>query len=110
LPTFTFKSPFSAPKQAWGPEARALRGKSVGPRISDCGFQISDLFDFFFNPHSAIGIPQFGGGPLGRPAGRPYMGIPLFSEKERFARPCPRKDRCLMIFARKALASGPGRA
>jgi len=29
-PTFTFESPFSAPKQACGPEARALRGKSIG--------------------------------------------------------------------------------
>jgi len=25
---------------------------------------------FFFNPHSAIGIPQFAGGPIGRRAGQ----------------------------------------
>jgi hypothetical protein len=29
------------------------------------------------------------GGPIGRPAGRPYIGKPLFSEKERPARPEP---------------------
>ena len=29
------------------------------------------------------------GGPLGRPAGRPYIGKPLFSEKERPALPVP---------------------
>ena len=30
LPTFTFAVPFSAKKQACGPEARVLRGKSIG--------------------------------------------------------------------------------
>jgi hypothetical protein len=30
LVTFTFAIPFSAPKQACGPEARALHGKSIG--------------------------------------------------------------------------------
>ena len=30
LPTFTFKSPFSAPGQACNREGRALRGKSIG--------------------------------------------------------------------------------
>jgi hypothetical protein len=30
LATFTLKSPFSAPSQACGPEARALHGKSIG--------------------------------------------------------------------------------
>jgi len=29
------------------------------------------------------------GGPIGRPAGRPYIGKPVFSEKERLARPVP---------------------
>jgi hypothetical protein len=70
LPTFTFAIAFSAKKQACGPEGRALRGKSIGPVISDCGFRIADFLDFFFNPHSAIGIPQFGGGPIGRPVTR----------------------------------------
>jgi hypothetical protein len=37
-------------------------------RIADCGFRIFGVF--FFNPHSAIGIPQFGGGPTGRPVTR----------------------------------------
>ena len=30
LPTFTFKSPFSGPKLACGPDARALHAKSIG--------------------------------------------------------------------------------
>jgi hypothetical protein len=51
-------------KQACGPEARALREKSIGPVISDCGFRISDFFGFLLQ--SAIGIPQFGGGPIGQ--------------------------------------------
>jgi hypothetical protein len=33
-------------------------------RIADFGFRI--FLVFFFNPHSANGIPQFGGGPLGQ--------------------------------------------
>jgi hypothetical protein len=87
LPTSPLAVPFSAKKQACGPEARALRGKSIDPVISDCGFRISDFFGFFFNPHSAIGTPQFGGGPIGRPAGRPYNGFTLFLGKEGLARP-----------------------
>jgi len=47
-----------------------LCGKSIGLVISDCGFRI--FWIFFFNPHSAIGIPQFGGGPVGDPPDRPY--------------------------------------
>jgi len=47
LLTFTFEVAFSAKKQACGPEARALRGKSIGPVISDCGFRISDFLVFF---------------------------------------------------------------
>ena len=37
-------------------------------RISDCGFRI--FLVFFFNPHSAIYNPQFGGGHIGRPVTR----------------------------------------
>ncbi|HEX7371401.1 MAG TPA: hypothetical protein VF372_01195 [Thermodesulfobacteriota bacterium] len=33
-------------------------------RIADFEFRI--FLVFFFNPHSAIGIPQFVGGPIGR--------------------------------------------
>jgi hypothetical protein len=72
--------------QACGPEARALRGKSIGPAISDFGLRISDFLDFFFNLHSAIGIPQFG------------------------CPPGPRNEARLMIFARNALVFGPGNA
>jgi len=32
---------FSAKKQAYGPEAMALRGKSIGPVISDCGLLVA---------------------------------------------------------------------
>ena len=53
--------------------------------ISDCGFRI--FLVLFFNPHSAIYNPQFGGGPIGRPAGRPYNAITRFLGKERLARP-----------------------
>ena len=48
LAPLTFAVPFSAKKQACGPEARALRGKSIGPGISDCGLRISDFFAFLF--------------------------------------------------------------
>jgi hypothetical protein len=63
-----------------------LRGKSIGPVISDCGLRISDFLVFFFNPHSAIGIP--------------HLNCP----------PGPRNEARLMVFARNALASGPGNA
>jgi hypothetical protein len=43
-----FAIAFSAKKQACGPEARALRGKSIAPVISDCGFRIADFFAFLF--------------------------------------------------------------
>jgi len=68
---------------------RALREKASAQlfRIADFGFRI--FLVFFFNPHSAIGIPHFGSGPLGRPAGRPYIRIPLFVGKELLARPVP---------------------
>jgi hypothetical protein len=56
-------------------------------RIADFGFRI--FLVFFFNPHSAIGIPQFGGGPIGRPAGRPYNGITLFSGERMACPPSP---------------------
>jgi len=53
---------FSAKKQACGPEARALRGKSIGSVISDFGLRISDFFGFLFqsafrNRHSAFKLP-----------------------------------------------------
>ncbi len=57
LPTFTLAIVFSAKKEACGPKARALRAKSIGSVISDCGFRI--FLVFFYNPHSAIGIPHF---------------------------------------------------
>jgi hypothetical protein len=63
-----------------------LRGKSIGPVISDFGFRISDFLVFFFNPHSAIGIP--------------HLGCP----------PGPGSEARLMVFSRNALASGPGNA
>jgi hypothetical protein len=53
LAHLTFASLFSAKKQACGPEGRALRGKSIGPSISDFELRISDFFSFF-----SIRIPQ----------------------------------------------------
>jgi len=51
LPTFTLAIPFSAQKQACGPEARALRGKSIGGKKNP-------LEDPFV-------LPQNGAGPSG---------------------------------------------
>jgi hypothetical protein len=55
LPSLTFAILFPAKKPAGGPETRALRAESIGPL--NFGFRI--YLTFFFNPHSAIGIPQF---------------------------------------------------
>jgi hypothetical protein len=116
LPTFTFALAFSAKKQACGPEARALRGKSIGSAISDCGFRISDFFGFllqsaFRNRHSAIW-------------GRAYRALPnsefgilcfffsilhsAFYIAHLSCPPDPENEPCLMVFARNALAFGPG--
>jgi hypothetical protein len=67
-PFLPFAAPFSTKKRACGPkEGRYVQKASAQVfRISDRGFRI--FLVFFFNPHSAIGIPQFGGGPIGRPA------------------------------------------
>ncbi len=118
----TFATLFLMGKKACGPGARALRAKSIGSVISDCGFGISDFLVFFFNPHSAIGNPQFGSGPIGRyPIRNSECGIrnfyfffsiphsalciPHFN-----CPPGPRKEGRLMVFVRNALASGPGTA
>jgi len=55
--TFTFESPFSAPNQACGPEARALRGKSIG------GERIL--------PGDPARVPQNGAGRSGARPGAP---------------------------------------
>jgi hypothetical protein len=68
--------------------------------------RISDFSLSFFNPHSAIYNPQFGGGPIGRPAGRPYNGITLFLEKEWLARPFQEMKRASWFFGATALLSG----
>jgi hypothetical protein len=106
---------FSAKKQACGPEARALRGKSIGPVISDCGFQISDFWGLLFqsafrNRHSAIcrrayrALPNsefFASFSIPHSAFYiPHFGCP----------PPPRNDPRLMVFSCNALASGPGNA
>jgi hypothetical protein len=75
-------------------------------RLSYFGLRI--FLVFFFNPHSAIGIPQFGGGPIGRPAGRPYMGRTLFLGKERLARPVQETRRASWFLRATPLL--PGRA
>jgi hypothetical protein len=60
--------------------------KASADSISDFELRISDFGVFFFNPHSAVDIPQFRGPPG------------------------PRNDARLMVFARNALAFGPGNA
>ena len=99
----TFAIAFSARKRACGPEARALRAKSIGGKRIGYGdppvlpqneagppgasqFGIRNLYFLFSIPHSAIGIPHFH---------------------------CPpglRSEARLMVFARHTLASGPGNA
>jgi hypothetical protein len=91
--------PFSAKRQSCGRQARAFRGKSIGPVISDCGFRI--FWVFFFNPHSAIGIPQFGGGRL-------YNRITLSWGKKRLARPNQKMNRASWFLRETPLL--PGRA
>ena len=57
LPTFTFAILFPAKKQACGPEARALRGKSIGGKR---------------NPiEDPTVLPQNEAGPSGAPPGAP---------------------------------------
>jgi hypothetical protein len=106
-PWFTFAVLFSAKKQACGPEARALRGKSIGGKRnpsgdhpcfrkvrrayralenSEFGMWNSEFFLLFPIPHSAFYIPHFG------------------------CPPGPRNETRLMVFARNALAFGPGNA
>jgi hypothetical protein len=82
LPTSTFAIPFSTKKQGCGPEARALRGKSIGLPISDFELRISDFLGSCF--HSAF---------------RNLQSAILMARRSK-AR--------LMVFARNVLASRPG--
>jgi len=81
LPTFTLQISFAV-----------ARGQGRGPRkasaysISDFELWISDFVVFFFNPHSAIDIPQCHG-PTG-----------------------PRNESCLMVSAGNALDPEPEKA
>jgi hypothetical protein len=67
LPTFTFGSPFCAPKQACGPEASALRGKSIG------GEKIL--------PGDPAWLPQNGAGRSGARPGAPTSENPCSRRK-----------------------------
>jgi hypothetical protein len=99
LPSFAIA--VSTKKQACGPEARTFRAKSIGPVISDCGLRISDFLGFLFqsafrNRHSAI-----------------WWRAPLQQNytvlgKKTACPPEPENEPGLMVFARNALASGPG--
>jgi len=61
LPTFILEISFALARgQGRGPQ----KASAQLFRIADFGFRI--FLVFFFNPHSAIGIPQFGGGSTGR--------------------------------------------
>jgi hypothetical protein len=99
---------FSAKEQACGPDARALRGKSIGGKRIPAGdpilfpqreaglsgatefgmrnVEFGILLFFLIIPHSAFYIPHLG------------------------CSPGPRNVRRLMVFSRNALASGPGNA
>jgi len=69
--------------------------------------RISDFLLSFFNPHSAIYNPHFGGGPIGRPAGRPYIGITLFLPEERLARPAQKMIAASWFLRVTRLLPGP---
>jgi hypothetical protein len=102
--------PFWQKTSLW-PGSKGLARKKHRP--SYFGLRISDFFGFLFQ--SAIRIPHFGGGPIGRYRIRNFyfffsnphsaIGIPHFN-----CPPGPRNERCLMIFSRRALTSGPGNA
>jgi hypothetical protein len=92
LLTFTFAILFLAKKQACGPEARALGGKSIGGKRNP-----------FEDPTV---LPQIEAGPIGRPAGRPYIGIPLFLGKEGLARPVQEMMRASWFFRATPLLPG----
>jgi hypothetical protein len=62
LHAFTFAILFPAKKQACGPEARALRGKSIGGKRNPFG-----------DPPL---LPQNEAGPSGAPPGAPTSGYP----------------------------------
>jgi len=99
MPTFTFASLFSDKKQACGPEARALRGKSIGGKRN--AFKDPPL------------LPQNEAGPSGAQSREardaPTSGYPVLGERTACP-PGPRNEVCLMVFARNALAFGPGNA
>jgi hypothetical protein len=112
---FHFLLFFSAKKQACGPEARALNGKSIGPGISDCGLRISDFLGFLFqsafrNRHSAIWRRAYRALPNSEFGMWNSEFLLLFSIPHFHRPPDPKNETCLMVFARNALAFGPGNA
>jgi len=84
---------FYAEKQACGPEARALRGKSIGGKRIRFG-------DRPVLPQKEAGLSGPRPGPLQRNC--PGLG------KRTACPPDPENEMRLMIFARNALAFGPG--
>ena len=88
---------FSAEKQACGPEARALRAKSIGGGKYPFG--------------GLTRVPLDAAGASGTRScvwrDAPTSKFPLLWEKVAYP-PGPRREARLMIFARNALASGPG--
>jgi len=92
LPTFTFAIPFSDGNQACGPEARALRGKSIGGKRISYG--------------DPLLLPQKEAGPWAI-----HRIAPTRIQPEdvvlALCPPGPRNETRLMIFSRNALASGP---
>jgi len=86
LPIFTFRFSFLGKSKLVARKQGHCAEKASTDSISDFELRISDLGVFSFNPHSAIGIPHFGGPPG------------------------PENELCLMVFACNALVFGPRKA
>jgi hypothetical protein len=97
----TFPIHYSSERQACGPEARAFRAKSIGGKRNPFG----DTPVFPQNGAGPSGVTQFG---------IRNVEFGIFTSFFSFRIPhsnCPpglRNETCLMVFARNALASGPG--
>jgi len=95
LAPFTFVLFFSAKKQACGPEGRVLRAKSIGGKRIPYG--------------DPLLLPQEEAGPWAIHRIAPTR-IQTGDVVLALCPPGPRNDARLMVFARNALASGPGNA
>ena len=93
LAPLTFLTLFLMGKKACGPEARALRAKSIGGKRIRLGHPLR--------------LSAVRGGPIGRPAGPPYLGRTLFLRKEGLARPA--QDMRVALYIKENELSTGGR-